>query len=215
MPVVDADLIATVQEIAGRMRHDANMLQRAADNARNSKPIEPAQPKAAKQAAERWKDIARQTAANGGALPIGEAKILAACIQYPAGLDREQLTVLTGYKKSSRDAYVNRLSMRGYVETTTGKVSATDAGRRAMPDAQPLPTGPALQRHWLERLPAGESKILGHLLSFYPGHCSRDEISRATGYKKSSRDAYLNRLAKRELIDVRGGEVRATEVLFQ
>ena len=46
-------------------------------------------------------------------LPVGEQSILRACIQFPDGVTREQLTVLTGYKRSSRDAYIQRLREKG------------------------------------------------------------------------------------------------------
>ena len=39
----------------------------------------------------------------------GEIKILTAVAQHPGGVTREQLSVLTGYKRSSRDTYLLRL----------------------------------------------------------------------------------------------------------
>jgi len=58
-------------------------------------------------------------------LPRGEAAVLQACIQYPDGLRREQLTVLTGYKRSSRDTYIQRLRERGYLTTDGDRVLST------------------------------------------------------------------------------------------
>lgn len=147
-------------------------------------------------------------------LPIGEAAILRACIQYPDGLEREQLTILTGYKRSSRDAYIARAAARGYV-TTAGKIKATEEGLAAMPDAEPLPTGEALQEFWRARLPEGERKILEVLLKAYPDPVARDDLDEPTGYKRSSRDAYLARLAAKELVSEAGrGMVSAAEQLF-
>lgn len=153
--------------------------------------------------------------AGGEHLPKGEAATLAACIQFPDGLRREQLTVLTGYKRSSRDAYIQRLRERGYVETAGDRVVATDAGAAAMPDAEPLPTGQALQEYWLARLPEGERKVLGVLIDRYPRPVPRIELDDETGYQRSSRDAYLQRLRAKQLIsEPSRGEVRASDDLF-
>lgn len=154
------------------------------------------------------------TNGHGETLPIGEAAILRACIQYPDGLEREQLTILTGYKRSSRDAYIARVAARGYV-TTAGKIVATAEGHAAMPDAEPLPTGEALQEFWRNRLPEGERKILDVLIEAYPEPVARDHLDEPTGYKRSSRDAYLSRLAAKELVSEAGrGLVLASETLF-
>jgi hypothetical protein len=148
-------------------------------------------------------------------LPRGEAAVLTACIQYPEGLRREQLTVLTGYKRSSRDAYIQRLREKGFVHTTGDRVQATQTGIDALPHAEPLPTGEALQEFWLQRLPEGEKKILQVLIEAHPEAVARAEIDDRTGYKRSSRDAYLQRLSAKELVAMnRGGDVAASEQLF-
>ena len=153
--------------------------------------------------------------AEGISLPKGEAAVLSALIQFPAGLRREQLTVLTGYKRSSRDAYIQRLREKGLVDDHRTLVVVNDAGRAALPDAEPLPTGHALQEYWLSRLPEGERAILQQLIDAYPEPVDRDELSEATGYKRSSRDAYLQRLRAKELVggDWKGA-VSASKELF-
>ncbi len=151
-----------------------------------------------------------------GHIPRGEAAILQALIQYPDGLRRNQLTVLTGYKRSSRDAYVQRLREKGLVESSSDRCAATEAGMAAMPDAEPLPSGEALQEFHRQRLPEGERKVLEILIAAYPGEVQREALDEATGYKRSSRDAYLNRLAAKELVEYVGrGEVRACATLFE
>lgn len=151
----------------------------------------------------------------GESLPKGEAATLAACIQFPVGLRREQLTVLTGYKRSSRDAYIQRLRERGYVTTGGDLVVATDEGHAALPDAEPLPTGQALQEYWLARLPEGERKILSVLIDAHPNAVARADLDRQTGYQRSSRDAYLQRMRAKQLItEPTRGEVKASADLF-
>lgn len=151
-----------------------------------------------------------------GLLPIGERKVLSALIQYPAGLHREQLTVLTAYKRSSRDAYIQRLREKGFVDTAGDRIAATQAGIESLPDAEPLPTGEALQSYWLNRLPTGERAMLEPLIAAYPEAVDRDALSDSTGYKRSSRDAYLQRLSAKELVEDAGrGSVKASANLFE
>lgn len=161
---------------------------------------------------------AARAAGNGSGvrLPPGEKAVLSACIQFPDGLSRSQLTVLTGYKRSSRDAYIARLREKGYILVNGEMVGATDDGTAALPDAEPLPTGAALRDYWMARLPPGERAILEVLISHYPGDMARGALDEHTEYKRSSRDAYLARLAAKQLVteQVRG-TVRATDALFQ
>jgi hypothetical protein len=61
-----------------------------------------------------------------------------------------------------------------------------------------------LFEHWKRKLPEGERRVLEVLVAAYP----------ATGYKRSSRDAYLQRLGARRLVEVDGSEVKASDHLF-
>lgn len=157
---------------------------------------------------------------SGGAsmspLPKGEHAILTALGQYPGGCTREQLSILTGYKRSSRDAYVQRLREKGLCVTDGGAVQATQEGVAALgPNFEPLPTGRDLQAYWLDRLPEGERRVLQGLIDAFPQSVTRDFIDQVTGYKRSSRDAYIQRLKSRQLVTIEGrGELRASEVLF-
>jgi hypothetical protein len=155
-------------------------------------------------------------------IPKGEQAILTACAQHDGGCDRQQLTALTGYKRSTRDAYIQALMRRGLVTTIGASVMATDAGRASLGDSwEPLPTGDALREHWLPRLPAGERAVLECVTSLtHPngrngiGPVSREAITDATGYKRSTRDAYVQALARRKLVTVDREGVRASPLLF-
>jgi DNA-binding MarR family transcriptional regulator len=150
-----------------------------------------------------------------GELTGGERAVLIACAQHPNGLQRKQLTVLTGYKRSSRDTYIQRLRQRQYVDVSPGgAVIATDVGVSALGNFEPLPTGQALQDYWLGRLSEGEKKILSLLINAYPQSVARDQMEEA-GYQRSSRDTYIQRLRSKELVEIIGrGEVKASDNLF-
>jgi hypothetical protein len=150
----------------------------------------------------------------GSPLPKGERAILIAVAQHDDGVSREQLTQLTGYKRSSRDAYLVRLQSRGLI-TVGDRIIATEEGIAALgSDYEPLPTGRALYDHWMEKLPQGEKKILAVLADAYPEPLSRDAISDSTEYQRSSRDAYLARLKARKLIEDKNGGIKASDILF-
>ena len=146
----------------------------------------------------------------------GERKILGCVAQYPDGVTREQLTVLTGYKRSSRDTYIQRLRQAGHVSVDGGRIVASADGVRFLgDDYEPLPTGAELREHWLRTLPEGEMRLLSLLLDAWPDGVSRDDLSEITGYKRSSRDTYLQRLRSRQLIDTSRGDPRAVDTLFE
>lgn len=146
----------------------------------------------------------------------GERLILIAIAQHPDGVTREQLTVLTGYKRSTRDAYIQRLRAYGCVDQQGESLIVTDAGATALgSDYEPLPTGAALRDYWLQRLPEGERKCFEVVVHHFPSPVTREEIGTVTEYKRSTRDAYLQRLLSRKLIESGGrGDVRASAGLF-
>lgn len=162
--------------------------------------------------------VANHSAGDPGSsvrLGAGELKILTAVAQYSDGVTREQLTVLTGYKRSSRDTYLQRLAQAGDVIAHGGNIVATGLGREVLgADFEPLPTGEALQAYWLNRLGGGEQALLKVLIDNHPASLDREKLSDETGYKRSSRDTYLQRLSARQLIVADRGSVRASDLLF-
>lgn len=157
---------------------------------------------------DRWKD-------GGMDLPTGEKACLIATAQHPSGVRREQLTVLTGYKRSSRDAYIQRLRTKGYIRQDGSRIIATPSGITALGSSyDPLPTGAALRERVLRELPEGERKTLMELIGRYPRSVSMADLDKALGYKRSSRDAYIQRLRVRELVTTDGDGVRASDNLF-
>lgn len=156
------------------------------------------------------------TSGPGESLPAGEKLCLIACAQRSNGATRSQVTIDTGYKRATRDAYILRLKGRGYVDQNGDRVVATADGISALGSSyEPLPVGDELRSVVLSRLPEGERKVLETLISSYPSPVAREEIESVTGYKRATRDAYILRLRVRELVEVVGrGEVKASDDLF-
>lgn len=149
-------------------------------------------------------------------LAYGERRILTACAQFPEGLKRDALTVLTGYKRSSRDTYIQRLKMADLLFQQGERLLPTERGVAELgPDFEPLPTGSDLQQYWLTNLPKGESAILAILVEVYPKSVERNYLTERTGYLRSSRDTYLQRMVSKEIVVVTGyGQVGASDNLF-
>lgn len=215
-PVLRPDDVQTLNALIQQLRVTADTITQALDGfAKTSLPtIEPSQTKPVVHQApqDTHQVIGSQTDSELGR---GERKILTAIAQHPEGCTRTQITVLTGYKRSSRDTYLQRLLSAGLVEKQRHRLICTAAGIAYLgTDYEPLPTGYALQTYWLGRLSKGEAAILKLLIDGYPNALARDAISEATGYKRSSRDTYLQRLVARELIDRVGGDIRASDQLF-
>lgn len=146
----------------------------------------------------------------------GEMVILTAIAQHSDGVTREQLTVLTGYKRSSRDAYVQRLAQKKLIEIAGTEIYATNDGIAELGENfEALPTGSDLRNYWLKKLPEGERKVLEVVVAHYPSSISREQVSELTDYKRSSRDAYVQRLSARKLVLPLGREgVIASKLLF-
>ena len=155
-----------------------------------------------------------KTRPGGANLAKGQRRTLTAIAQHRE-VTREQLAVLTGYKTSSRNTYIQRLRENGYIEKDGNALRATNEGVIALGSGfETLPTGNALRDYWLTVLPKGEREILSILCAHYPRHVSRQHISDETGYALSSRNTYLQRLHSRKLVKSDGAGVRAADTLF-
>jgi hypothetical protein len=151
---------------------------------------------------------------SAGPLGKGERAVLTAIAQHQAGVSREQLTILTGYKRSSRDTYLQRLRSAALIEDGP-VIIATGEGIEALGhDFEPLPVGDALREFWANRLTCGELTLFQAICEVHPDAISRDDLSDQTAYKRSSRDTYLQRLSSRKLIVATRDGVVAADALF-
>lgn len=165
--------------------------------------------------------VARGTApaSNGnGSLPKGERLVLTAIVQAvestDEAADREYVTQITGYKRSTRDTYLQRLGEKSLVEPKGDGFIPTAGGYLALGAYEQLPTGDALLQWWLTRLPGGEAKVLEAVAQRGSDGLTRDAITDVTGYKRSTRDTYVQRLGTRRLVAVEGQSIIPSVMLF-
>jgi DNA-binding MarR family transcriptional regulator len=153
---------------------------------------------------------------SNGTSPLGEMAILIACRQYENGLNRSQVCMITGYKRSSVNTYLQRLKSKNLVEENGDKFIATSSGRKVVGNNyQPLPQGKELQVYWKTHLPEGESRLFTLLAGQKGEWLTRKYLARGTGYAASSVNTYLQRLSTREIIEVRKDAARASDFLFE
>jgi hypothetical protein len=163
--------------------------------------------------------VARDNAVGevGADLPKGERVVLTAAAQHVEGVTREQISVLTTYKRSTRDKFLQHLQAGGFVDQRGDRLFATAEGLAALgSDFEPLPTGAALLDHWRNKLPEGERVVLDVAVAKYPDTVSREDIDAATNYKRSTRDKFIQHLVSRRLLALVGrGSVIASGTLFE
>lgn len=142
----------------------------------------------------------------------GRQLVLAAIIQHP-GIERVKLSAYCVLKKTTRNLYVQELLREGLVTEDDG-LRVTPAGRAAMPSVAPLPTGRALRDKWLAELPTGEGQIFRVLVNAYPKRMTRDQILPDV-FKKTTRNLYIQKLARRDIIDEDRSGLTASPTLFE
>lgn len=159
---------------------------------------------------------AATTGDGDGTIGFGERRCLIAIAQHADGVTPEHLTILTSYKRSSRNTYLQRLRSAGYVGVGQNGLFATPEGVSALGnDYQPLPTNTALREHYKHSLPEGERKIFILLDEHYPVAVAPEQIDEITGYQRSSRNTYLQRLSARGLIDKTSGGISLVGMLYE
>lgn len=159
--------------------------------------------------------ISRAASNGDGSIGKGELVTLQAIVQY-GSVERKQLSVLTGYTKSSRNTYLSRLMSAGLIQQDeqTKEFSPTAEGVARAGTVDAPPTGAELVQWWLNRLGAGEKAVLECVLSYRGGAVSREKISETTGYTKSSRNTYIHRLQNRKLLEAGAGPVTPAAALL-
>lgn len=131
--------------------------------------------------------VSRET---NGEVKISKAErvILSALAQYPQGLSRTRLALITGYSEKSGHTKNTLGRLRGIEYITRGEpVQITQAGLDALGPYDPLPTpGSELVQYWLGRLGLAERTILGAFVGVYPQSITKEFLGEATGYSHDS-----------------------------
>lgn len=131
-------------------------------------------------------------------LPSSEHNILVNVYQY-GGLTRNQLTTIIGLKRSTRDAYVARLTGKGLLTVEGDKLVASGDFESHVGNIELVKMGSQLLQHWIEKSPKSESEILAFIANNNDA-TNRNLIGKHFDYKESTRNAYIARLKGKNLI---------------
>lgn len=154
------------------------------------------------------RQLAQEPARAAASLSKGEALILSHLV-VNGPLTRRQVSLVTGYTKNTRNAYLLKLSQAGFVAADDDRFAITPDGEAQVTgDLIDLPRlGSDLLAWWLPKLPAGERCILVLFTERDDVRVmlTRAQVSQRTGYTKNTRNTYLLKLSQRFLIEKSGG----------
>lgn len=150
-------------------------------------------------------------------MPAAERKFLTVLAQRGA-LPRNKIALFAGYSVKSRhvDNTLAALRSNGWADGGRDSVAITPAGRNALGNYEPLPTGADLRRYWLGQLDKASAAFLQVLIDAYPASLTRDQIAERTGYSPTSRHVDNTLAVIRGFDLAHGGRdaIKASEDLF-
>lgn len=161
-------------------------------------------------------------AAAHGAIEIGtggKRRIMIALAQYPAGMSKRRLSLLTGISSTGGTwrNYLAELRSAGYVGNRGAhEISITQLGEEVLGDFQPLPEGEALREYWRQRLgDSGKRKIFDAVCASYPQIIHKEDLSSITGIE-STGGTWRNYMAELRGLELITGsnEIKAADELF-
>lgn len=147
------------------------------------------------------------SAVDGEGVQLGRAEraLLTALVQFPDGLSKARLSLVSGYSStsSSFSNALGALRSAGLVDRGVSPIRATPAGLEAMPVVPAPPTREERIAFWGGRLGKAERTFLDVLTAAYPDSLTKEEISERTGYSatSSSFSNALGRLRSLELVE--------------
>lgn len=182
------DILAAVEE-GSRGRHDVPRARPAGDapgalgtrRRTTERPDSPVRRDASRP------PVPRVEARRPEGLSGAETKLLTALVHRGPALERRSLGAISGYSWKS-GGFRNSLSSlrtKGYLEGSD-PVTITDAGRTALGDVAPPPSGLELLQFWQARVGKAEKAIAAVLFEAYPRPMTREQVAEACGYTATS-----------------------------
>lgn len=216
---LDASPVQTLEQKSGLVRSPKRMFEQSAAARFGN---QPESRESRLVGGERIKHARAIREANGATprnsgevtLKKGQEAVMTVIAQYPAGVSRRQISIITRHAASTRNRLIYELKSLGCVGEQGDLIVPTETGIAALGNFEPLPTGAALRAHWYRELPEGNRRVLEVVCKSYPKAVSRDAISDATGHATSTRNRLIYELAARQLVETEGSMIRASRELF-
>lgn len=151
----------------------------------------------------------------GGALRMLQVLVS----RYPMQMSKTQLATFSKLKPSSGTygTYMSTLRSRGFLIENDGMLTASQIAIDEL-GASPTPpqTSEEVVRMWQEVLSGGARRMFDFLVSNHPQEFTKEELGQNTGLDHSSGTfgTYLSMLRSNGLIEVKSGNIKASENLF-
>jgi hypothetical protein len=221
------EMFNRIADVQMKLHEVAGGILEAVDRTRNAQPPPHSVPRASDRAlvpprpAPPPRSRPERSATDGEDLELSEYSrglLRTLAERYPMQLTAGQLAALSGRsaRSSTFAVAIAAIKKAGLVETRGHHVLLTDRGRAAAGAVEPAGTSPAeVQAAWLGVLPDYQRELLRTLLEA-GGPLTREELAaRANKSATSSTFAVaMSSLKRNGLVDVVGGEVRATDELI-
>lgn len=136
----------------------------------------------------------------------------------PNESSKNLIAIQSGYSSSSGgfNNSLSKLKQQGFISGSNGIYNITNSGEVALGEYDPLPTGEALHKYWIDKLPKCESRILARLIEIYPASSGKHTLASWLSYSETSGgfNNSLSRLRTLELINGSSIEMVASSNLF-
>ncbi len=157
---------------------------------------------------------------NNRKLIAGEKRMLTVlCQRYPDGLTKIQLSLLADIKSSGGtwSTYLGSLRSKGLIEGDNNQLLATEEGMELLGKIPEPMTADEIIQMWMNKLIAGEKRMLTALIDCYPESMSKAELSEIAeiNITGGTWSTYLGKLRSSNLVVVQAGEIRASDELMQ
>lgn len=140
--------------------------------------------------------------------------------RYPTKLTKSQLGTFAKMKArgGSFGTYLSTLKSAGLIAADNGYLQATETGIEFLGE-QPAPpqTSDEVIEMWRNNLQGGARRMFDALVQVYPQGYSKEELGGAAEVQPSggSFGTYLSILRSNDLVEVSGGNIKASDNLFQ
>lgn len=128
----------------------------------------------------------KYAAAADGSLSRMQRAFLTALAQHPAGLQKQQILILAGYRSSGDvSSCFAQLTRDGWTEGDRGRMVITAEGRAVLGPWDALPKGDELRELRIREAGTMEGKFLKALFNAYPESIAKGEVLEQAGYRSS------------------------------
>lgn len=150
----------------------------------------------------------------------GAMKMLKTVAMYhPKAVTKNQVATISGFSVGGGtfNTYLSELKKLGWLNYSGEEIIITEDGLNNVGNVEPLSMdSEQLLNMWSSKFRSGASKMLREIASKYPNSITKEDLAESTGFSHGggSFNTYISELRRNNLIEVSGGEIKASKELF-